>query len=456
VNIGAGTFNYNSATALTKNVTFTGTGGTLSGSGTINQAVNVTSGNTLNPGAGAGAGTLNLGGGLTIADGGIFKWENTTNNTYGTPGIDWDVANVTGTTTLSNTAGTGSKLKLMFTDALTSFNNSFWDTNQTWNIITGGLNSIASSMFDTSNIAVFIDSLELGLGNIISGEGAFSTAVVDNDLQLQWTANTSGTPDIKVVQGTEILNNGSKDFGTVAVGANAPLTFTISNIGNAYLTGLAVTKSGTHADDFTMTQVSPAAPVSGPTGTTTFTVTFSPLATGARSAAIHIASNDPDENPFTINVTGDGTTAYDQWALSKDLTGLAGSTADPAFDADPDKDGIRNGLEWILGGNPKQNDNPSILPAVSRSGGSLIQTFTRVEASIPETALTIEYGSSLTSWPKSVTVGADTAPADPNGVTVTVNSGPTPDGVVVTIPSTGNAVGGKLFARMKVVRLAVP
>jgi hypothetical protein len=47
VSIGAGEFNYNASTALTKAVTFSGTGGILSGTGTINQAVNVTTGNTL-------------------------------------------------------------------------------------------------------------------------------------------------------------------------------------------------------------------------------------------------------------------------------------------------------------------------------------------------------------------------------------------------------------------------
>jgi fibronectin-binding autotransporter adhesin len=426
---------------------------TLSGSGSVTGGmVTVGSGAIVAPGAGIG--TLNIGGGLTITDGGIFNWENNTVNSLGSGGTNWDVANVTGTTTISSTPSSGSKLKLLFTNALTSFSDSFWDTSKTWNFITGGVS--AGNLFDTSNITVFVESLQQGLTNIITGEGFFSTAAVGNDVQLQWTADTSGAPEIKVEQGTEILNNGSQDFGTVVVGASASLTFTISNIGTADLTGLAITKSGTHAGDFSMTQVSPAAPVSGPTGTTTFTVTFSPLATGARTAAIHIASNDSDENPFTIIVTGDGTTAYDQWALSKNLIGLAGSDADPDFYADPDKDGIKNGLEWVLGGNPKQNDSPSVLPAVNVTGGSLIQTFKRAEASINETALIIEYGTNLVTWPKSVTVGANTAPADGNGVVVTVNAGLTPDEVIVNIPASGNAVGGKLFARMHLTRLPVP
>ena len=66
VTIAGGDFNYNAATALTKNVTFSGTGGTLSGTGTINTAVNVTSGNTLAAGSG-NIGTLNLSAAPTLA-----------------------------------------------------------------------------------------------------------------------------------------------------------------------------------------------------------------------------------------------------------------------------------------------------------------------------------------------------------------------------------------------------
>jgi autotransporter-associated beta strand protein len=65
VAIGAGEFNYNSATALSKVVSFSSTGGTLSGSGTITPAVNVKAGNTLAPGNSIG--TLSFGTGLTVA-----------------------------------------------------------------------------------------------------------------------------------------------------------------------------------------------------------------------------------------------------------------------------------------------------------------------------------------------------------------------------------------------------
>lgn len=103
--------------------------------------------------------------------------------------------------------------------------------------------------------------------------------------------------------GTPIADAGSKSFGTVAPNTNNDLQFTIKNTGNADLTGLTITKDGTDAADFTIFS-NPAAPVSGPSGTTTFTVRFAPTTLGSKTAAIHIANNDTPRNPYDINLTG--------------------------------------------------------------------------------------------------------------------------------------------------------
>ena len=47
----------------------------------------------------------------------------------------------------------------------------------------------------------------------------------------------------------------------------------------------------------------PAASVAGG-GSATFTVTFTPTAEGLRSCVLHISSNDADENPYDITLTG--------------------------------------------------------------------------------------------------------------------------------------------------------
>lgn len=115
-------------------------------------------------------------------------------------------------------------------------------------------------------------------------------------------------PDIAVAQpvGSNMVDGIAKrSFGSKPVGSTtAAKTFTISNTGTSSLTGLAITKDGMNSSDFiisTLTKTTLA-----PGEITTFTLRFKPTATGTRNAAIHIKSNDPNENPFDINLTGMG------------------------------------------------------------------------------------------------------------------------------------------------------
>jgi uncharacterized cupredoxin-like copper-binding protein len=115
-------------------------------------------------------------------------------------------------------------------------------------------------------------------------------------------------PEIDVQQpaGSSLVSSTSKiSFGTAkTTSTGIRRTFTIRNTGTVKLTRISFSKSGTHQGDFTITQsnlreVAPGA-------SATFTVTFKPTATGARTASIRIASNDRDENPFIINLAGQG------------------------------------------------------------------------------------------------------------------------------------------------------
>ncbi|MBE0543465.1 MAG: DUF3494 domain-containing protein, partial [Verrucomicrobia bacterium] len=136
----------------------------------------------------------------------------------------------------------------------------------------------------------------------------------ENPFDITITGTGAGTtvtvPEIGVQQppGTDLVDGvGSRNFGSVLVGTNTSLTFTITNSGNANLTGLGITIDGADAAQFSVT-VNPVAPVA-PNGSTTFTVRFTPTSAGVKNAALHIASNDSDENPFDIALTGTGTTA---------------------------------------------------------------------------------------------------------------------------------------------------
>src|SRR4029079_988233 len=109
-------------------------------------------------------------------------------------------------------------------------------------------------------------------------------------------------PEIVVEQPVEtdlVDGSASVAFGAVQLGRNVARLFTIRNTGNADLTGLGITINGANAGDFSVT-ASPTAPVPGPSGSTTFPVACTPAASGTRTAALHSASNDADENPFDI------------------------------------------------------------------------------------------------------------------------------------------------------------
>ncbi len=114
---------------------------------------------------------------------------------------------------------------------------------------------------------------------------------------------TAGQSDIVVQQpGTTVIaSGGSREFGRVVVGGSMDLIFAVNNPGFVDLTGVNVTLSGADQADFSVT-ASPTVPVV-PGGSTTFTVRFTPLVAGFKNAVLHIASNDPDESSFDINLS---------------------------------------------------------------------------------------------------------------------------------------------------------
>jgi len=176
---------------------------TLSGTGIIGGATTIQSGGIYSPGT-TSPGSLTQAAGLSINSGGIFNWENNAGNTLGSAGTNWGVANLTGGgLTIDSTASTGSKLKLSFNSG-TDFTNSFWDANQSWNFITGGV----SSAFDASNISIFINGVpQNGGSNTITSQGTFTTIVSGGNEELVWTALVGGIP-------TAFWSGASGDWGT--------------------------------------------------------------------------------------------------------------------------------------------------------------------------------------------------------------------------------------------------
>jgi autotransporter-associated beta strand protein len=171
---------------------------------------------------------------------------------------------------------------------------------------------------------------------------------------------------------------------------------------------------------------------------------------GTFSSYAEGASITVGDNQFTLSyvdsskVTLTSTTSaspYATWASASGLDGSAGK--DPAFDADSDGDGFDNGLEWILGGNPLAADGGTLVTTTASASGGLTLAFNREEDSVGNATLTVEYDTDLVGpWATFATVGPTSASP------VTIDTAGTPDAVSVNIPAT-NAVGGKLFGRLK-------
>jgi hypothetical protein len=160
-------------------------------------------------------------------------------------------------------------------------------------------------------------------------------------------------PGVTVTQTSAVADGGSIDFGTVTLTSSSTAkTFTITNPGTADLTSLALTKDGTNAGDFTVSTLSgTSVPIDS--GSVTFTVTFNPSASGARSAAIHIASNVTGaKNPFDITLTGTGQSAFQAWAASNTVA------SDPTA---PGSNGIKNLLNFAFSVNPSTGSSGALV-----------------------------------------------------------------------------------------------
>lgn len=123
-----------------------------------------------------------------------------------------------------------------------------------------------------------------------------------------------GSPEIAVEQPEdEDLSDGGDtiSFEAAAIGSSAPSKlFTIKSTGPRYLKGIRVTAAGEASCDYALNTAGTST-VLPPGGRTSFSVTFKPTGavSGNRLADLQIASNDEDENPFDIGLTGLGLSA---------------------------------------------------------------------------------------------------------------------------------------------------
>jgi hypothetical protein len=138
-----------------------------------------------------------------------------------------------------------------------------------------------------------------------------------NDFAFNGTVSAA-LPEIKLQGNGQNIADGDNtpsitdhtDFGNADITSSTIVrTFTLQNTGSTVLnlTGSSpfVSISGAAASDFSVTAI-PATPINA-SNSTTFQVTFDPSATGLRTAALSIANDDTDENPYNFDIQGTGT-----------------------------------------------------------------------------------------------------------------------------------------------------
>ena len=169
-------------------------------------------------------------------------------------------------------------------------------------------------------------------------------------------------PEISVVRqpsGAPEADGNVVDFGTVPPDGSAELSVRVNNTGSVDLSGMAVTISGAGASFFTLTSP-PAASISSPSGTTTFTVRFASGSPGEKTAVLRLANNDADEGPYDLFLKGAGANT------APVISTLANQTID--------EDGVTTALAFTVG----DAETPEALTLSATSSNVNLITSSRI------------------------------------------------------------------------------
>jgi hypothetical protein len=120
--------------------------------------------------------------------------------------------------------------------------------------------------------------------------------------------SASNSPQTISVKGTGVnpvtFNPTSLNFGTVTVGtSSSPMSTTLTNRQKVALTITGISITGLNSGDFSQTNNCPSSVPAG--GTCTITVTFTPLATGTRSAKVKV-TDSASTSPQSVGLSGTG------------------------------------------------------------------------------------------------------------------------------------------------------
>jgi autotransporter-associated beta strand protein len=355
-----------------------------------------------------------------------------------------------GTSNALNKTGEG-------TLALTSQNTYFGDTNITAGTLmigiggsTGGLSQNSPAINVTSGAALAVNRCD----TVTQGGNALKVAISGEGDFFQVGTGTTTLNLANTYTGDTIISAGTLALGASNVLANTtPIIIGNATLNAATFTDTLDTLDLTAASTINLGAGAALAFANSSTndwtgGTLTITgnfvsgasLRFGTTASGLTPAQLALISS-PGFTTFALNSTGYLiATGYPAWKVIHAPTGTASD--------DYDNDGVPNAIEYILGGTATTRDAAK-LPQVTTSGGKMILTFIRDQASIDgTTTLTIETGTNLAAWPSSYPVPTVAANSNP-GVSVIKNlPAAGKDTITLTLPLSSSTAK---FARLKVL-----
>ncbi|QJE98713.1 beta strand repeat-containing protein [Luteolibacter luteus] len=302
----------------------------------------------------------------------------------------------------------------------------------------GGMRKQGPGTMDLAAVNTYTGATSVQEGKLrVSGSIAAGAVTVDSGATLEGTGSIGGT--VTIASGATLSPGTSA--GTLSIGTDLALNGTLKaeldgatgdrvnvtgvlDITNATL-DLTLLPGGSTLGSYVLAQYGAL------TGTAFAQVNNLP--------AGYTLNYHYGPNSNQIALVNPGSDPYLNWATSPPYN-LSGD--DALAGADPDKDGISNGIEFVIGGNPTTTGDGSKLPTAAIAGSMFEFTFRRADQSNYSPFPAVQYGSVLDGW--------TTAENGTNGVVITVTNdfyGTGVDRVVVSIPRS-LAVGQKLFARL--------
>jgi hypothetical protein len=179
--------------------------------------------------------------------------------------------------------------------------------NGSWVAVTSSSGGYAMPYTDTSGSLI----ITFSGGSLLATESR-TIQKTGSNLKIDLLASSAvapQNPEITVIKplGGQLTDGKSNiNFGAAPlIALPKTRTFIIRNDGTAELSGIAIQLRGAQAKNFVVT-LHPM-PSLAPKETTEFTISFKPLTKGTRFTSLRIISNDSDENPFDLKLSGKGT-----------------------------------------------------------------------------------------------------------------------------------------------------